>query len=367
MKLVFVNLSGLAFDVDTPGREPLGGTESAVAYLTRALAQRGHDIVLIANLSADMVQNQESQKSGVRHMPLDAVDADYFVANDFEAVIAVSAPHSAPLLRQFAPNACHLAWLHAMPDVEPMKQLLAMAPQIDCAVFVSDFHRAACGFPGRTHVIGNGIAPAFETLFGSAQALAATKENRAVYTSMPYRGLEILALAAPHVRGGTHFDIYSAMHTYRLGEEGFRELYARLQDSPNCTYHGAISQTSLAEAIKPAAFLAYPSTFEETFCISAAEAIAAGLRVIATDLGALKETTLGHADLVPFTPGMLKADLALIFAARIDEAVAQFAASREAWAEERFAQSQTMIARCSWRTRAAEWEVFLAQMIAARS
>ncbi len=366
MKLAFVNLSGVSFDVETPGREPLGGTESAVAYLTRELAKRGHDVALVSSLSPHLAQDRETTLSGVRHAPSALADADYFEAQDFDAVIAVSAPHAAPLLREFAPNARHVAWLHAMPNEEPMKSLLAMAPQIDCAVFVSNFHRAVCRFPGRTHVIGNGIAPAFETLFGSTEEMAATKENRGVYTSVPFRGLDVLAIAAAQVRRRTHFDIYSAMLTYRLGEEGFTELYAKLKNSPNCTYHGAIGQNALAQAMRRAAFLTFPSTFEETFCISAAEAIAAGLKVITTDLGALKETTLGYADLIPIAPTMAKADFASIFASRIDEAAAQFAASPKAWAEERFAQSRDVITHYNWRVRAAEWEAFLGKPCSAQ-
>ena len=143
-----------------------------------------------------------------------------------------------------------------------------------------------------------------------------------MYTSMPDRGLDVLAMAAPHRPRQTHFDIYSAMRTYRIGEGGSVNSRDAAGRSRTANITGR-SAKSLAQAMKRAAFFAYPSTFDETFCISAAEAIAAGLKVIATDRGALRETTLGYADLIP---PVFKIRTCASFAARSTVAAAQFGA-----------------------------------------
>ena len=75
MKLLLVNGSRLRFTVETPAAEPLGGTESACAWLARALAARGHDTSLMAHLpdgTPDMICD-------VHHLPIAAAqDAGFF-------------------------------------------------------------------------------------------------------------------------------------------------------------------------------------------------------------------------------------------------------------------------------------------------
>jgi glycosyltransferase involved in cell wall biosynthesis len=52
--------------------------------------------------------------------------------------------------------------------------------------------------------------------------------------------------------------------------------------------------------------LAYPCTWNETFCIVAAEALSSGMKVITTDSGALEETTNGFATIVKKPKGIFK-------------------------------------------------------------
>jgi glycosyltransferase involved in cell wall biosynthesis len=355
MRLLFISFSPVRFDVATPTREPLGGMESAAAYLMRALALR-HGVTLAAHLP----NGTPEMLDGVRHVPLVAAeDPAFFAAADFDAVIALSAPANAGLLRQMAPGAFHVAWLHMLPDQPAMAGLGAMAPMIDCAVFVSHTHRTLVPYDGASQVIGNAIAPAFENLFGTEAELRAAKRNRAVYTSMPGRGLALLVEAMALAKIETRLDVYSAMRTYQMGEEPMAGLYARLEQTPRCRHHGAIGQAALAQELKSAALLAYPSIFTETFCIAAAEAMAAGIKVVATDLGALRETTLGFADLVPLGP-----DLVTRYAAQLEQVERAFMTQPQEWAAERFAQIQAINRQYTWAARAREWETFLGPAIA---
>ena len=171
--------------------EPLGGTESCMAWLTRQLAANGHDVTLMTHLPGGTPE----RLLGVRHVPSERIaDAGLF-AEGFDAVISVSSLELAGPLRAAAPRARHIAWLHALPDQPGMKLLPGAAPFLDQVVFVSEFQRRAVRHSGPSQVIGNGIAPAFEDLFGSAEELAATKRNRAAYTTTPFRGLNVLAQA----------------------------------------------------------------------------------------------------------------------------------------------------------------------------
>ncbi len=363
MKLLFLCFSPVVMDVGTPEREPLGGTESSAAYLARQLAQMGHEVVFAARLPPGTPERIK----GVWHVELHTAVREAFIgAMGFDAVISLSAPQVAEQLKLLAPKPFHVCWVHLLPQEPAMTPLAAMAPHIDCAVFVSHTQAAMFRYRGRSAVIGNGIAPAFETMFTSAEQLRAAKENRAVYTSMPYRGLHLLVEVIRRVKSGTRFDIYSAMQTYRGEETPFLELYRRVKAAPRTHYHGAVPQPVLAKGLRSAAFFTYPCSFIETYCIAALEAIAAGLKVIALDLGALKETTLGFADLLPVDQSMEDDEIVARYTRLLEDNAAAFLADPNRWAAERLEQSRTVNRVCSWPARAKEWETLLLAATAGR-
>jgi glycosyltransferase involved in cell wall biosynthesis len=361
MKLLFACFSPVLMDVGTPEREPLGGTESSAAYLARQLAQMGHEVVFAARLPPGTPERVK----GVRHVQIhNAARQEFMDEMNFDAVISLSAPQVAEQLKRLAPRAFHVCWLHLLPEEAAMKPLAAMAPHIDCAVFVSQTQAAMFGYRRRWTVIGNGIAPAFENMFAAEEELRAAKENRAVYTSMPYRGLHLLVEVIHRIKSGTSFDIYSAMQTYRGEETPFLDLYRRVKAAPRTRYRGAVPQPVLAKELKSAAFFTYPCSFVETYCIAALEGIAAGLKVIALDLGALKETTLGFADLLPLSRDMENDEIITRYTALVESNAADFLADPHTWAAERLEQSRTVNRICSWRARALEWEALLLPAIA---
>ena len=134
---------------------------------------------------------------------------------------------------------------------------------------------------------------------------------------------------------------------------------------PRTTYHGSVSQPVLAQQLRNAAFLSYPCAFVETYCIAALEAIAAGLKVVSLELGALPETTLGFADLLPLSMEMTDPEIVTDYIALLEKNVMDFQIQPREWAEERFEQSLSVNRLCSWPARATEWEAFLASSIAA--
>lgn len=358
MKLLFVNGSRLRFTVRTPALEPLGGSESALAYLAVALESRGHAVTLMANLP----DGTDVKIDGVAHVPLAEVqNPAFFAKEDFDAVITLSAPPAMAHMKQMVPRACHIAWLHLPPTMAVRELVLRHAGAMDWCVFVSQTQARAVAFPGRSAVIGNAIAPAFENLFASAADTRTAKKNRAAYISVPDRGLDVLAEVIGRAALETEFDIYSGMRLYQQPDDPFAPLYATLKDLPHCHLHGALGQAALAQALKPAAILAYSCTVGETYGIAVQEAMAAGLKVVTTDLGHLPHTTMGFADIVPYGEGLVAR-----FAGQLKNAVAAFLADPQAWAEERFAQVQAVNRDCTWAVRAREWEDFLGRAIAAR-
>jgi glycosyltransferase involved in cell wall biosynthesis len=360
MKLAFFVSTPGRFTAATPEQAPLGGTESCAAWLTRHLAGRGHDVTLIAALPPAT----PPRIHGVRHVAMADATFGFFRAEDFDAVIALTMPADAQTLKQAAPRAFHVAWLHLGPWEPALEKLTPMTPFIDCAVFVSQWQREVTRFAGPAHVIGNGIAPPFEAMFGSAAELLAAKQNRAVYCSAPERGLEILADAFAAARVETGLEVYSGRKLYQASDAGLEPLYARLAALPRVARHQPVSQAALAAALRGAAFLTYPAIVPETFCIVALEAMAAGLKVVATTSGALPESTFGFADLLPIGEADSRETVLAGFTPLIERNVAEFLTRGTEWAEDRFAQSRLVSQRCNWAARAREWEAFLAPAVA---
>src|SRR5476651_2489766 len=108
MKLLFACFSAFAMDVGLPEREPLGGSESAAAYLARQLAENGHEVALAARLADGLPE----RVLGVRHVALDSLNEEFHGRENFDAIITVSAPAVAEILRRQAPNALQISWLH---------------------------------------------------------------------------------------------------------------------------------------------------------------------------------------------------------------------------------------------------------------
>jgi glycosyltransferase involved in cell wall biosynthesis len=366
MKIAFFNPATMAFNVATPETQPLGGMASSICYLAQALAARGHDVTLISMLPPDT----PPMLRGVRHVPIRPVLPDaagYFRAEDFDAVLAVNYPDVASYVRGGSLKTLNIAWLHIFPDQPALAPLPTAQVFLDAAVCVSETQRKAFQLSIPTVTIGNAIAPAFENMFASAEELLAAKRNRAVYASMPFRGLDILVQAMGRVSGRVELDIFSSMRAYQAQENSFTALYELAQRNPRIRYHGGVGQQVLAQGFRNAAYLAYPSTYIETYCIVAQEALAAGLKVISNDLGALPETTMGYADLLPVHGGTVApADHVAGIAALLEKNETMFLRDPHAWAEERFVQMQTVNRLSTWAARATEWEAFLGPAVASK-
>jgi glycosyltransferase involved in cell wall biosynthesis len=123
------------------------------------------------------------------------------------------------------------------------------------------------------------------------------KSKTFIYTSIPYKGLEVLAQIIPHIPEAT-FKIFSAMNLYDIQEDPYTELYEYLKSLPNVIYSPAVDQAELIEHLQDAAFFIHPNIWEETFCVSLAEAMSCGCFPILTDIGALPEVSNEIANIV---------------------------------------------------------------------
>lgn len=133
-------------------------------------------------------------------------------------------------------------------------------------------------------VIPNGVADIF--------TYSNQKTKTMIFTSIPYKGLEVLAKIIPmihQVHPDTKFKIFSSMSLYGPLNDQFIELYEYLKTLPNVEYSPTIDREELVKHYQEAAFFIHPNIWEETFCVSMVEAMKCGAYPIVTNIGALAE------------------------------------------------------------------------------
>jgi glycosyltransferase involved in cell wall biosynthesis len=215
----------------------------------------------------------------------------------------------------------------------------------------------------------NAIAPVFlerdpaEPWFmrGSPAVLA--------YTSAPYRGLDVLIAAFPSIRAAvpdTTLRVFSGLSTTRGGPDDnrYKDLYERCVATEGVEYVGPVSQPALADALSEATALAYPSTYPETSCIAAMEAMAMGATVLTTGLAALPETLAGFGRMVP--PSNDPVALARAFAVMAIDALNDTRLNRDKAAFRRETQIAYVRQHYTWPPRALEWQSWLFELIAGK-
>lgn len=127
-----------------------------------------------------------------------------------------------------------------------------------------------------------------------------------IYTSTPWRGLHVLLQAFRMLnRDDIELDVYSSTSIYgkhfeQMTAGQFDELFAELEKTPGINVKGYAPNSEIRKAVQKAHIFAYPSTFEETSCISAIEAMCAGCQAVITNYGALFETCGEYGEFVAY-------------------------------------------------------------------
>jgi glycosyltransferase involved in cell wall biosynthesis len=155
---------------------------------------------------------------------------------------------------------------------------------------------------------------------------------RATYSSSPDRGLARLLDFWPKI--SARYGVDSSLHVY-YGFETWRRLAElhglvsqlaqvellehRLTNTPGVVFHGRAGQDEVARSYLQSQLWLYPTDFQETSCITAMEAQAAGCHIVTTRCGALPET----APQAFFVDGPSQApDYEARFLETVDEALA---------------------------------------------
>ena len=365
MRIVFYDRTPVDYTAETPFERPLGGSESAQCYLAIELAKLGHSVALVTNTSAPGtyrgVACSNHHEAGTPAL-LNAADV----------VVASNESLGRKLrdnLRVTTPLVLWIGHAHDQPAIAGLESSREKKMWSGFA-FVSrwQLEQFADIFwvpPEKSRVMRNAISPVFANVSASEPWFRRNEPPVLVYTSQPYRGLEVLLDAFPQIRAsipGIRLKVFSGFAAVNQSREDdpYVQLYQRCRTTDGVEYIGPLSQTALARELLAAAALSYPSIFMETSCIAALEAMAAGLLVLATRTAALPETTAGFAQLTEYRSD--HSLLARAFADMTVESLQDMRRHPDAALERRAAQIAHVRAHHTWPVLALEWHDWLSEI-----
>jgi glycosyltransferase involved in cell wall biosynthesis len=152
-------------------------------------------------------------------------------------------------------------------------------------------------------VIKNGV----DTIEPVATTYKKGDPIKIIHHCTPWRGLSVLLGAMQLVKNPLiSLDVYSSTEVYGKRfydqtDDQYKELYEQARKLPNVNYIGYKPNEYIKEHLKDYRLFVYPSIWEETFCISLLEAMAAGLYCVTTNFGALFETGAEFPMYIPYS------------------------------------------------------------------
>lgn len=201
----------------------------------------------------------------------------------------------------------NVLWQHNNIDDHNMVKMMQYKPlieRIDHFIFVSHWQYEIFiklfNLPSyKCHIIRN-ATDKFEI-----KSKQKSNNFKLIYTSTPWRGLDILLEIFSRLdRDDVELYIYSGTKIYgkeftdEVGNR-YESLFNRAKEMKNVCYFDYAPNSEIRESLKSTHIMTYPSIFEETSCLAAIEALAAGCKFIGSNLGALPETTTVFGNLIP--------------------------------------------------------------------
>lgn len=141
------------------------------------------------------------------------------------------------------------------------------------------------------------IPNAIEPLTYDSSKFDKPSKVKIVHTSTAERGTPVLLNALTKIDRDFRLEIYNDFYPHN---------YDGYEPDPRIRFYGRTPKATVIEAIENSHIHAYPSIYPETFCLSQAEAMSAGLLCLTSDIGSLPEVSGGHTRIYPYEEDQIK-------------------------------------------------------------
>jgi glycosyltransferase involved in cell wall biosynthesis len=280
MKLLFINNSLIDFNNKNQNRN--GGIEHCNIELAKRLSLFGHDVSLVSKTK------KKQKKFNIVNLPFDYLDRNDF-GNTYDVIIGSNYSRAF----KFKKKSINVLWMHNELQIEKSlrkKQFLPIILHKPHVVFVSNYLKQLTSsfypFKSKT-IIPNGCSELFIN----------NKRNKDIkpifiWTVKRDKGLleiidiwcRIIFKKLPHAE----------LHVHGLNVP--KEKYIIIDyDKINIKFFGIVDREFLASKYKYSTAMLHPG-YDETFCISALEALASGLPIITFNRSALAERVINNVN-----------------------------------------------------------------------
>lgn len=324
---IVIHSVGMPFNGETVQTKSLGGSESAAYYQARELARRGHRVTVFTS------SQEQGEWDGVTYLWAGEPNQIASLGERFE-FYARNTPHDV-LIIQRHPLAFHQRFASKV-NIWQLHDLAlfrtaAMANhgmwQVDAVTAVSQWHKKQIcevyGFkPEFVQVVRNGVDPelyesglSIRDMGAANRAYELRDEKRFVllYQSRPERGLEHLVRPGGIMDQLGDTEAHLLVCTYDNKPLQMQAYYGQLEAwgiaRGNVTFLDPLSKPQLAALQRACNLLVYPTEFEEVSCITAMEAMHAGLPMLTSTVGSLPETCMDSGTMfMPLKDGKANED-----------------------------------------------------------
>lgn len=291
---IVIHTGGMPFNGNTiPSGASLGGSESAAYYMAKELVAIGHRVVVFTN------SQEEGTFDGVQYMFLGKTDQQHPLGDRFQYYMEtpqdVCIIQRTPMAFAVMPfnSKVNILWTHDIAMYRSQGWMDKSLIDIDRIFTVSEFHRQQTakvyGMDDRY------ILPTFNgidyELFKDFKDIE-REPNTLIYGARPERGLEVLVKEGGIMENLPECKLYVCGYDNTVPQmrDYYNYLHRRCEELPNVLNLGSLGKKDLYRALSKAMIYVYPTEFEDTSCIMALEAQAAGTPVITSHIAALPET-----------------------------------------------------------------------------
>lgn len=165
-------------------------------------------------------------------------------------------------------------------------------------VAVSEYHKKMMVSdtkvsPEKVVVIPNAIDP----IESNTNKFEDNKKIKIIHVSSPDRGMFVLLRAMELLDDqDIELDVYNVFYPDKNPVP--KDIEAICHDK-RINFYGLTPRKTVYKAMSNAHIHAYPTVFEETFCLSQVESLSAGCLAVFGEMGSLKEVSLGHGMSIP--------------------------------------------------------------------
>lgn len=310
MKIAIIDVIGGPYDGSTIEKRGLGGSESAVLFISKSLAKLGFTVDVYNNCVSD------DTSPGV-YDNVTYIDRDEIVSDTVEYDVVISSRLSSPFKPDnktypFAQKARYkVLWLHDLftGDDVVIEELL-QKKQLHSVWTLSDFHtiyNATMQLEDNSRrnlefmkkylwVTRNGAVK-----WSEYTDITKKNKNKFVYSAASNKGMysllfDVWPLVKKRIPKAELTVIGGSYHGIDNGQESEMQQcinFANENPTLDISFTGIISQQEVANHIAESYMYLYPNAkLQETFCISAIESFLYKTPIICSDYGAMEQTAL---------------------------------------------------------------------------